>query len=128
MNILDAWETTEVVSYVLRKLGIRADLLGYDYLCSAIELSIADVSYLHNITKALYPEVAKIHNTTPTRVERAIRHSIEALLNSGRAAFTAYEMIDMPADKVTNSQFIGTLVRLITREPHHPIFNVRDCV
>lgn len=126
MNILEAWETPEVVSYILRKIGIRADLLGFDYLCTAIEMTVADINCLHNMTKVLYPEVAKVHNTKATRVERAMRHCIECMLNECRAAFAVYELTALPADNVTNSMFIGTLTRLITREPHNPIFEVRD--
>lgn len=126
MNITESLETSEVVSYLLRKLGIRADLLGYDYLCTAIEMVVTDISCLHNMTKVLYPEVAKVHSTTPQRVERAIRHSIVAMLRNGRAAYTAYEVTGLPHDGVTNSMFIGALAHLIAREPHNPIFEVRN--
>lgn len=126
MNVVEAWDTPEVVSYLLRKLSIRADLLGYDYLCTAIEMVVNDISCLHNMTKVLYPEIAKVHNTTPQRVERAIRHSIVAMLKDGRAAYTAYEVTGLPHDGVTNSMFIGSLAHLIVREPHNPIFEVRN--
>ena len=61
---------------VLKDLGIPANLLGYEYLKTAIAVVHSDKNILRGITKELYPKVAKIHSTTPSRVERAIRHAI----------------------------------------------------
>lgn len=65
------------VTRVLKDLGIRGDLKGFYCLRDAICLAMEDFSIVHNITKQLYPKVAKMNDTTPTRVERAMRHAIE---------------------------------------------------
>ena len=69
--------TKQTVTQTLRDLGIRGDLKGFYYLRDAICLAMEDFSIVHSITKQLYPTVAKMNNTTPTRVERAMRHAIE---------------------------------------------------
>lgn len=64
-------------SVILKDLGISANLLGYHYLRYGIELVMNDMSYMNNIVKKLYPEIAKKFDTKPSRVERVIRFAIE---------------------------------------------------
>ena len=65
------------ISRVLRECGIPANLNGYDCIITAIEMCLQDKSLTKALTKRLYPDIAKVHQTTPTRAERNIRHSIE---------------------------------------------------
>ena len=61
----------------MRQIGVPAHIKGYQYLRSAIKLSVEDPEMMSSVTKLLYPTVAKMHGTTASRVERAIRHAIE---------------------------------------------------
>ena len=65
------------VTDMIHEIGIPAHIKGYHYLRDAIIMSIEDMDVLNAITKVLYPTVAKKHQTTSSRVERAIRHAIE---------------------------------------------------
>ena len=74
-------ETT--VTEVIHEIGVPAHIKGYQYLREAILLTIADMEIINAVTKALYPAVAKKYGTTPSRVERAIRHAIEVAWDRG---------------------------------------------
>ena len=65
------------VTQMLHEIGIPAHIKGYQYLRDAIIISVGDQEMLTSVTKILYPTIAKKHDTTPSRVERAIRHAIE---------------------------------------------------
>ena len=100
----------DIVTDYLHNFGIPASIKGYRYLRSAIMMAVEDENIISMVTKILYPEVAKQYNSTPSRVERAIRHSINSGWNRGRP-----EYIDsifgntFDRAKPTNSQFIATL-------------------
>lgn len=64
------------ISEKLTSLNIMPNLQGFDYLKTAILLCYENKSYIHGITKTLYPELAKIYNSTPSKIERSIRHAI----------------------------------------------------
>ena len=66
-----------VVTDIIHDIGVPAHIKGYQYLRSAILMAVADMDILNSITKQLYPEIARQYETTPSRVERAIRHAIE---------------------------------------------------
>ena len=110
---------------MLRKLGVPANLLGYEYLKTAIELCLADKSAINRMTKQLYPAIAKTHDTTPSRVERAIRHAIETAFDKGDTDVLqdifGYT-ISSSRGKPTNSEFIATVVEELrletTNEPN----------
>lgn len=100
------------ITNMLHEIGVPAHIKGYQYLRYAIYLVIDDIGILNRVTKALYPEIAIKFNTTPNRVERAIRHAIE----------TAWERSDFDTinsmfrytirndkGKPTNSEFIALL-------------------
>lgn len=72
----DAAKFEAAATEILLKLGIPAHIKGYHYLRTAILMSVYDVGQLSAVTKILYPNVAKEHNTTASRVERAMRHAI----------------------------------------------------
>ena len=72
-----------VVSEIMHQIGVPAHIKGYQYLREAIILSINDSEMMNSVTKLLYPTVAKTFKTTPSRVERAIRHAIEVAWDRG---------------------------------------------
>ena len=99
-----------VVTKHIHELGVPAHIKGYQYIRSAILMVIEDMDVLNYITKQLYPTIAKQYGTTSSRVERAIRHSIEVAWNRGKPE-TLNEIfgytIDTGKGKPTNSEFIA---------------------
>ncbi|MDO5346743.1 MAG: sporulation initiation factor Spo0A C-terminal domain-containing protein [Lachnospiraceae bacterium] len=68
---------------ILNNLGIRCNLLGYNYILDALKMIKESPDKLKNITKELYPELAQMYRTQPCNIERAIRHAIEHAWNIG---------------------------------------------
>ena len=99
------------VSELIHNIGVPANIKGYHFLRTAILMCIDNTENLHSITKLLYPNVAKLHNTTPARVERAIRHSIEATWNRGNpdAIHIVFGYRPNNHPKPTNSEFIAMI-------------------
>lgn len=104
------------ISSVLREIGIPAHLTGYPYIHRAIEMVIQDSTLIHNITKVLYAEIAKEFNTTPSRVERAIRHAVEVSWERGNPdvlrRYFGYT-VSVSKGRPTNSEFIAQTARII---------------
>ncbi|HHV64806.1 MAG TPA: sporulation transcription factor Spo0A [Peptococcaceae bacterium] len=98
------------VTKMIQQMGVPAHVKGYQYLRDAIVCVINDVSLLGAVTKELYPLIAKKYNTTPSRVERAIRHAIELAWDRGNIEFMnkffGYT-INVDRGKPTNSEFIA---------------------
>lgn len=95
------------------QLGIRSNIKGYNYIKTAITLEYNDSTILESVTKRLYPDIAKIYNTTASRVERAIRHAIEtAWMNGNVDVINDIFGYSVCADKAkpTNSEFIAHVV------------------
>ena len=96
----------------MHQIGVPAHIKGYQYLRTAIILSISDKMMLESVTKVLYPTVAKIYKTTPSRVERAIRHAIEVAWDRGDvdvlSSYFGYT-IQNTRGKPTNSEFIAMI-------------------
>ena len=105
--------TQTKIKEALFKAGVPAHLKGYHYLKTGIQLVLENPEKIHLITKVLYPEIAKKHDTTPSRVERAIRHAIEYMFDHV-APDTIEEFfgnsVPYGKGKTTNGQFIATLV------------------
>ena len=101
-----------IITGIIHELGVPAHIKGYQYLRSAILMAVEDMDILNSITKQLYPGIAKIYNTTPSRVERAIRHAIEVAFGRGKLD-TINEMfgytISAGKGKPTNSEFIALI-------------------
>lgn len=101
-----------MISKILIKLGIPANIKGYRYTREALKLVINDPEIMNSVTKVLYPKVAEIFDTTPSRVERAIRHSIEVSVERGDKKlldkYFTYSS-DVSKKKPTNSEFIAGL-------------------
>lgn len=100
------------VTDMIHEIGVPAHIKGYQYLREAIMMSVEDVEMLGSITKILYPTIAKKYQTTPSRVERAIRHAIEVAWSRGRMetldALFGYT-INTGKGKPTNSEFIALI-------------------
>ena len=105
------------VTGMLHKIGVPAHIKGYQYLREAIIYSVEDPEMLGAVTKILYPAIAKRSHTTPSRVERAIRHAIEVAWNRGceevLEEIFGYT-ISIGRGKPTNSEFIAMLADKIT--------------
>ena len=108
-----------IVTNVIHEIGVPAHIKGYQYLRDSIIMSVNDMDILNSITKQLYPTIAKMHNTTPSRVERAIRHAIEVAWNRGKMD-TINELfgysIQAGKGKPTNSEFIALIADKIRLE------------
>lgn len=101
-----------VVTEVIHEIGVPAHIKGYQYLREAIILTINDMDIINSVTKVLYPTVAKRFGTTPSRVERAIRHAIEVAWDRGDLEtlqkFFGYTVSNVKG-KPTNSEFIAMI-------------------
>ena len=92
-----------VVTEIIHQIGIPAHIKGYHYLRTAIMLSVEDPDMINCITKLLYPTVARMYETTPSRVERAIRHALEMFgytIHNGKGKPTNSEFVALIADKL----------------------------
>ncbi len=101
-----------LVTNVIHEVGVPAHIKGYQYLREAIMMVVNDIDVINQITKSLYPKIAYKFNTTPSRVERAIRHAIEVAW--GRGQQEAVEnifgyTISAAKGKPTNSEFIAMI-------------------
>lgn len=98
------------VTNIIHEMGVPAHIKGYHYLRDAILQVIDDVNLLGAVTKELYPMIAQKYQTTPSRVERAIRHAIELAWDRGNiemmTKFFGYT-INLERGKPTNSEFIA---------------------
>lgn len=107
-----AYELESKVTNILHEIGVPAHIRGYHYMREAIMMSVNDMDVLNYITKELYPAIAKKCNTTPSRVERAIRHAIEVAWNRGKieAIDTLFGYtVNNHKGKPTNSEFIALI-------------------
>ena len=115
----------KTVVRLIKKFGIPANVKGWHYIMEAIKLCYEDDGYIEQITKRLYPTIAKKYGTTPSRVERAIRHAIEVASTSTPVAVwhEAFgNTISYNKGKPTNSLFVATMVELIRYEPDNKLF------
>ena len=100
------------VTEILHQIGVPAHIKGYSYLREAILLTMEQPDYIDAVTKRLYPEIAHRNNTTPSRVERAIRHAIEVAWDRGDLEtlnrYFGYTIQNMRG-KPTNSEFIAMI-------------------
>ena len=108
-----------IVTNIIHEIGVPAHIKGDQYLRDSIIMSVNNMDILNSITKQLYPTIAKMHETTPSRVERAIRHAIEVAWNRGKMD-TINELfgysIQAGKGKPTNSEFIALIADKIRLE------------
>ncbi len=100
------------VTKILHKIGVPAHIKGYQYLRTAIIMTVENNNLINSVTKILYPSVAKTYETTSSRVERAIRHAIEVAWDRGDLdvlnSYFGYT-IQNERGKPTNSEFIAMI-------------------
>ena len=100
------------VTAIIHEIGVPAHIKGYQYLREAIIITVQDMDVINAVTKVLYPEVAKRFCTTPSRVERAIRHAIEVAWDRGDLEtlqkYFGYT-VNSAKGKPTNSEFIAMI-------------------
>ena len=111
-----------LVTNVIHEVGVPAHIKGYQYLREAIIMVVNDIDVINQITKCLYPQIARKFHTTPSRVERAIRHAIEVAWGRGQQdvvenifGYTVSASKGKPTNvsaskgKPTNSEFIAMI-------------------
>ena len=107
------------VTDMIHEIGVPAHIKGYQYLRESIIMAVNDIDMLNSITKILYPTIAKKFQTTPSRVERAIRHAIEVAWSRGKMdtidKLFGYT-IHNGKGKPTNSEFIALIADKIRLE------------
>ncbi|WP_455582091.1 sporulation transcription factor Spo0A [Dysosmobacter sp.] len=108
-----------LVTSVIHEIGVPAHIKGYQYLREAIMIAVEDMDVINAVTKVLYPEVAKRFGTTPSRVERAIRHAIEVAWDRGDLEtlqkYFGYTVSNAKG-KPTNSEFIAMIADRLVLE------------
>ncbi|MBQ3252323.1 MAG: sporulation transcription factor Spo0A [Oscillospiraceae bacterium] len=108
----DGQSIESLVTGIIHEIGVPAHIKGYQYLREAIIIAVNDMDVINAITKVLYPQVAKTFQTTPSRVERAIRHAIEVAWDRGDLdtlqRFFGYTVSNTKG-KPTNSEFIALI-------------------
>ena len=108
----EAQDIETQVTRIIHQIGVPAHIKGYQYLRTAILLTIRDSDMINSVTKVLYPSVAKKYQTTTSRVERAIRHAIEVAWDRGDVdtlnSYFGYT-IQNNRGKPTNSEFIAMI-------------------
>ncbi|MBC8060851.1 MAG: sporulation transcription factor Spo0A [Clostridiaceae bacterium] len=116
LQVNEPLDSRTEITRIIHEIGIPAHIKGYMYLREAISMVMNNMDLLSAVTKELYPSIAKQHNTTASRVERAIRHAIEVgwirgqietidklfgySTNNGKGKPTNSEFIAMVADKL----------------------------
>lgn len=101
-----------MVTDIIHQIGVPAHIKGYHYVRESIMLAVQTPEIINSVTKTLYPSVAKRYNTTPSRVERAIRHAIEVAWDRGDVdtlnSYFGYT-IHNGRGKPTNSEFVAMI-------------------
>ena len=109
-NKNSAYSLEAKITNIIHEIGVPAHIKGYLYLREAITMVVADMELLSAVTKELYPNIAKEFNTTPSRVERAIRHAIEVAWSRGKVdtinSLFGYT-VHNEKGKPTNSEFVA---------------------
>lgn len=110
------------VTNVIHEIGVPAHIKGYQYLREAIMMVVKDIELLSGITKELYPGIASKFETTPSRVERAIRHAIEVAWSRGRIEtinkLFGYTIHDEKG-KPTNGEFVAMIADKLRMQSKH---------
>ncbi len=111
-QINDEYDLENHIAELMRQIGVPAHIRGYQYIRKGIMMSLKNRDLLNAITKELYPGIAKTYETTPSRVERAIRHAIEVAWTRGDVE-TLHSMfgytVKTSKGKPTNGEFISML-------------------
>lgn len=110
------FDLLDYVARLMHEVGVPASIRGYDYIRDSIMMALSDREILRSITKELYPSIAKTHKTTPSRVERAIRHAVEVAWGRGDVdvlnGIFGYT-VKSTKGKPTNGEFISMLAERV---------------
>ena len=113
-------EVERVSADIIKKIGMPPHLAGHDHALKAIQLCAMDPSYLRGgVTKCLYPDIAKAFDTTPSRVERTIRHAIESVFYRGNTEIVVSifgDVLHIKNGKLSNSEFFAAAANEINRQ------------
>lgn len=114
--MLSRGELEKTISEFMLELGIPAHLRGYQFLRSAVEMCVDDMELVGSVTKLLYPDLAKMYQTTDTKIERAIRNAIEVSWERGNCdlfeeLFGYSNTLDYT--RPTNSEYIAVVADYI---------------
>lgn len=113
---LDRRELEKTISDFMLELGIPAHLRGYQFLRSAVEMCVEDMELVGSVTKLLYPDLAKLYQTTDTKIERAIRNAIEVSWERGNCELfeELFGYSNTPDyTRPTNSEYIAVVADYI---------------
>ncbi len=115
-NMFGPRELERTISDFMLELGIPAHLRGYQYLRSAVEMCVEDMELVGSVTKLLYPDLAKMYQTTDTKIERAIRNAIEVSWDRGNSDL--FEELfgytnTLEYTRPTNSEYIAVVADYI---------------
>ncbi len=110
------FDLLDYIARLMHEVGVPASIRGYDYIRDSIMMALSDREILRSITKELYPSIAKSHKTTPSRVERAIRHAVEVAWGRGDVdvlnGIFGYT-VKSTKGKPTNGEFISMLTERV---------------
>lgn len=115
-SMISTRELERTISNFMLELGIPAHLRGYQFLRSAVEMCVEDMELVGSVTKLLYPDLAKLYQTTDTKIERAIRNAIEVSWDRGNSDL--FEELfgysnTMEYTRPTNSEYIAVVADYI---------------
>lgn len=108
------------ISKLLKQLGISPKLKGYSYIRAALEIILDDSQAILAITKKIYPAIASMYNTSPSNVERAIRHAIISLWETDSRIYYNKITQHCSDSRPTNGQFLAQLAEFLTLDPNAP--------
>lgn len=115
-NMISRRELEKTISDFMLELGIPAHLRGYQFLRSAVEMCVEDMELVGSVTKLLYPDLAKMYQTTDTKIERAIRNAIEVSWDRGNSDLfeELFGYSNTPGyTRPTNSEYIAVVADYI---------------
>lgn len=103
------------IIHSLRKIGFPSHVKGYEYAKTALEIILNNPDSIDSITGELYPTISSIHNTTPSRVERALRHGIELIYDRNTSDYLNEILgpTNWEKGKLTNSEFLAVVAENI---------------
>ena len=115
-NVISPKELEKTISDLMLELGIPAHLRGYQFLRSAVGMCVEDMELVGSVTKLLYPDLAKMYQTTDTKIERAIRNAIEVSWDRGNSDL--FEELfgytnTLEYTRPTNSEYIAVVADYI---------------
>lgn len=107
------------ITLTLQAVGVPAHVVGYEYLKSALSICMDSPRAIFSMTAGIYPAIAETHQTTPSKVERGIRHAIEICwgrCDKGTLVSVFGAIVGSRDKKNTNTEFIAVLAERLRRE------------